>query len=102
MSDTIQTSSDSGHSDAETPKSIDPIRSDIWYEDGSVILQAENTHFKVYRGVLSESSSVFKDMFLIPQPLSLASELIEGCTVVHLSDSAQELEYVLRALCRRE
>ncbi|KAF7969809.1 hypothetical protein HWV62_25926 [Athelia sp. TMB] len=102
MSDSNPTDSHDGCADAEKREPIIPVRSDLWYEDGSVVLQAENTQFKVYRGILAESSSVFNDMFSFPQPLLPDIEHIEGCPVVHLSDSAQEVEYILRALFRRE
>lgn len=77
----------------------DHVRSDsIWYDDGNVILQAESTQYKVYRGVLAQSSSVFRDMFSFPQPPASDAETIEGCPVVRLSDSAEEVTYVLQAI----
>ncbi|KAF7978929.1 hypothetical protein HWV62_44133 [Athelia sp. TMB] len=84
------------------PEAIEPtqiIRSDVWYDDGNVVLQAQGTQFKFYRGILAHSSSVFKDMFTIPQPASVDTQLVDGCPVVHLSDSAEEVRYILRALC---
>ncbi|KZP30457.1 hypothetical protein FIBSPDRAFT_926324 [Athelia psychrophila] len=78
------------------------VRSDIWYDDGNVILQAGCTQFKLYRGVLGENSSVFKDMFSFPQPPLVGTELVDGCPVVHLSDSAEDVKYVLQAICPRE
>ncbi|KZP29334.1 hypothetical protein FIBSPDRAFT_927094 [Athelia psychrophila] len=39
-------------------------------------------------------------MFLVPQPPS-GGELVDGCAVVHLSDSAIDVTYVLEALCKR-
>ncbi|KAF7969805.1 hypothetical protein HWV62_25918 [Athelia sp. TMB] len=41
-------------------------------------------------------------MFSFPQPPSADAEMMEGCPVVQLSDSPQDLEYVLQALCQRE
>ncbi|KZP13123.1 hypothetical protein FIBSPDRAFT_835403 [Athelia psychrophila] len=76
-------------------------RSDIWYDDGNIILQAESYQFKVYRGVLAQRSSVFKDMFSLPQPPLKDSDLVEGCPVVHLSDGWIELRYILRSILRR-
>lgn len=76
----------------------DPVRSDIWYDDGNVILQAENTQYKVYRGVLAQSSSVFRDMFSFPQPPASNMVTIEGCPVIRLSDSAEEVKYILQAI----
>lgn len=63
---------------------IDPVLSDIWYDDGNVVLQAQNTQFKVYRGILAQSSPVFKDMFMLPQPSLEGTQLVEGCPVVQL------------------
>lgn len=79
---------------------IVPVRSEFWPEDGNVILQAEGTQFKVHRGILSMNSDVFKDMLSLPQ-LSSGEELIDGCPVVHLSDSAADVAFVLQALCQR-
>ena len=82
--------------------SADPIRSDIWYDDGNVILQAEGTLFKVHRSVLARSSSVFKDMFSFPQPPFTDTEMMDGCPVVKLSDSAEEVGYVLEGIFERK
>lgn len=87
--------------EAESTAPVTLVRSDIWYRDGSIILQAENTQFKVYQGVLEESSSVFEDMFSFPQP-PLETELVDGCPIVHLSDPAEEVRYILQALCQRK
>ncbi|KZP11128.1 hypothetical protein FIBSPDRAFT_192023 [Athelia psychrophila] len=73
-------------------------RSDIWLEDGNVVIQAETTQFKVLRSILAAHSSVFKDMFSIPQPPAEAGGTVEGCPVVHVSDSAVDVAIVLRAL----
>lgn len=91
-----RTDESSGGDKPATP--VDPVRSDIWYHDGNVILQAGNTQFKVYQGALAEASSVFKDMFSFPQPPAADTELVEGCPVVHVSDSAEELKIVLQAM----
>ncbi|KAJ7862003.1 hypothetical protein B0H14DRAFT_2349692 [Mycena olivaceomarginata] len=38
-------------------------QSNIWYSDGSVVLQAESTQFRVHASILFASLTVFKDMF---------------------------------------
>ncbi|KZP13430.1 hypothetical protein FIBSPDRAFT_753509 [Athelia psychrophila] len=73
-------------------------RSDIWFEDGNVVIQAEGTHFRVYRGALAAHSPIFKDMFAMPQPPSEGEGTVEGCPVVHLSDTAADITIVLKAL----
>lgn len=91
-----------GHGDAEPQPTINTIRSEVWFEDGNIVLQAGGTQFKVYRGILSQSSSVFKDMFSLPQPPEKDEDLIEGCPIVHLSDSVKEVEHMLEALYQRK
>ncbi len=73
-------------------------RSKFWLDDGSVVIQAEYTQFRVHRTLLARHSSVFRDMFSVPQPISSSERLIEGCPVVHLSDSKQDIEYMISAL----
>lgn len=53
----------------------------------------------MYRGILGDSSLVFKDMFSLPQPAHDVS--VDGCSVVQMSDSAEDWEYILKALYRR-
>lgn len=43
-------------------------------------------------------SEVMKDMFQIPQPAYSAADLIEGCPIVHMSDTASDIELFLLAL----
>jgi BTB/POZ domain len=76
-----------------------PERGDPWLDDGNIILQAESTQFRVVRSILSASSSVFGDMFGIPQPEN--ENLVDGCPVVHVSDTADDLHHVLKAVFDR-
>lgn len=75
---------------------ISPIQSDIWFDDGSVILQAESTQFRVHRTILARHSSVFRDIFDVPRPHD--ESLIEGCPIIRLSDSAEDIRLALIAL----
>ncbi|KAJ7177876.1 hypothetical protein C8R46DRAFT_1328711, partial [Mycena filopes] len=71
-------------------------RSDIWHEDGSLVLQAEAVLFRVHWGVLSLHSSFFRDMRDLPQPpMNDQSNNIEGCPVVELHDSAADVKHLL-------
>ncbi|KAJ7612144.1 hypothetical protein FB45DRAFT_1065515 [Roridomyces roridus] len=58
----------------------------LWFEDGNIVIEAENTQFRVYHGLLAAASPVFKDMMALPRPPD--SELVEGCLFVQLHDSA--------------
>ncbi|KAF8178639.1 hypothetical protein K438DRAFT_1604668 [Mycena galopus ATCC 62051] len=71
-------------------------RSGVWYKDGSVVLQVENTQFRVHWGVLSQQSSFFRDMQELPQPPDQLS--VEGCPVVNLHDSVVDAQHLLSAL----
>ncbi|EJD41200.1 hypothetical protein AURDEDRAFT_69110 [Auricularia subglabra TFB-10046 SS5] len=72
---------------------------DLWLSDGSVILAADDTLFKVHKSQLSRHSVIFRDMFAMPQTI-IRSDLqtIDGCDVVWLHDSPQDLESLLQAL----
>ncbi|KAJ7145835.1 hypothetical protein C8R44DRAFT_972818 [Mycena epipterygia] len=71
-------------------------RSDIWHDDGSVVLQAESTQFRIHWSVLSLHSSFFRDMRGLPQPPDQPS--IEGCPVIELSDTFIDIEHLLKVL----
>lgn len=81
---------------------VRPVRSaSLWLEDGNIIFQAEGKQFKVYRGLLSLQSTIFRDMFTVPQ-YSAGDSFVEGCPVVHLSDAAADLEFALEAIFLRK
>lgn len=69
---------------------------DVWYLDGSAILLAENTLFRVYSGLLAQYSTVFRDMFQIPQPD--LQEQYDGLPLIELYDSAVDLRRFLIAM----
>ncbi|KAF8216778.1 hypothetical protein K438DRAFT_1797818 [Mycena galopus ATCC 62051] len=72
-------------------------RSTTWKTDGSVVLQAESTQFRVHWSVLSENSSFFRDMQGLPQPPDQPT--VEGCPIVELSDDdPEDVEHVLKVL----
>ncbi|KAF7351124.1 hypothetical protein MSAN_01674900 [Mycena sanguinolenta] len=69
-------------------------RSNIWYNDGSIVLQVTNTQFRVHWGVLRQHSSWFRDFGNPPdQPI------IDGCPILELRETSDvDVEYVLEAL----
>ncbi|KAJ7731818.1 hypothetical protein DFH07DRAFT_846989 [Mycena maculata] len=69
---------------------------ELWFEDDNLILRAENTLFRVSKGVLAARSSVFRDMLSFPQ--TEGEEHIDGCPVVRLHDSVGDVTYFLRAI----
>ncbi|KAJ7057702.1 hypothetical protein C8F01DRAFT_991607 [Mycena amicta] len=71
---------------------------DVWFEDGTIILEAEGTQFKVFRGILAANSTVFEDMLIVGSNLSSDEEMVDGCPVVHVYDDAVDLMHFLKAL----
>jgi hypothetical protein len=86
--------------------------SDLWFDDGSVICQAEDTLFKVHMSQLARHSVCFRDMFSLPQPVSRpcsSTDLASTCTVgnphqsrripvIQLHDTAEDVGNLLTAL----
>lgn len=87
----------------------------LWFVDGSVILQAEQTLFRVHMSQLSRHSSFFRDLFSLPQPPHIAQETgsqhqgasqfpttdqryLDGCPLLELQDSAEDFTHLLTAL----
>ncbi|KAI0328046.1 hypothetical protein GY45DRAFT_1255894 [Cubamyces sp. BRFM 1775] len=72
------------------------MQSSYWFEDGNVILVADdNIGFRVHRGILAHHSSIFCDLFGVAQPE--CGEALDGCPIVPLSDSADDLNQLMRA-----
>lgn len=81
---------------------------DLWFEDGSVICQAETTIFRVHMSQLARHSALFRDLFSLPQPApsDLSIQLrsqgqlsdCEDCPLVYLHDRAEDVGNLLTAL----
>ena len=87
----------------------EPRRHDVlWFADGNVVLATDKYLFKVYKGLLSMHSSVFKDMFELPNVGEssdgqsdgvLVQEMYEGVPLVTLvGDKGEDVACLLRAL----
>jgi hypothetical protein len=71
---------------------------DLWLDGGNLVIRAENTVFKVLAAQLSIASSVFRDMFSVPQPADGTAENFEGLPFVRLPDTAFDVTQFLKAL----
>ncbi|KZS99886.1 uncharacterized protein LAESUDRAFT_688821 [Laetiporus sulphureus 93-53] len=73
---------------------------DFWFCDGSVVLRAENTLFRVHTSLLSRKSQFFSDLFSMPQPAVPGEndEMLDGCPLLVLDDSAEDAANLLKAL----
>jgi hypothetical protein len=68
----------------------------MWNSDGNVVLQAQNTQFRVHWIVLARHSSVFRDMQGLPQPDGQPS--VDRCPVMEIYDDPHDVKYLLEAL----
>ncbi|EIN04259.1 hypothetical protein PUNSTDRAFT_138655 [Punctularia strigosozonata HHB-11173 SS5] len=73
------------------------IAIELWYEDGTIILVAQDVGFKVYRMLLAQHSSVFADMLAISSP-ETNHDLVHGCPLVHMPDPVDDLRLFLLAI----
>jgi len=76
---------------------------DLWFDDGSVICQAEDTLFKVHISQLSRHSVFFRDMFSLPQPQTGSANFAvhlddQEIAVIYLHDKAEDVGNLLTAL----
>lgn len=69
----------------------------LWFEDGNLILQAENSLFRIYSGFLAARSSVFRDMLAFPAPAE-GNAMMDGCHIVTVYDSAKDMTVFLKAI----
>ncbi|KAF8959166.1 hypothetical protein BDZ97DRAFT_1839242 [Flammula alnicola] len=71
---------------------------DLWFDDGSLVLQASNVGFRVHRTILCKLSEVFRDMMMIPQAPGEDSDTFEGCPLVKLPDDVTDLTQLLKSI----
>ena len=76
-----------------------PVKKDseVWLEDGNVILHADGVVFKVYQGFLTRRSEVFCDLLTLPDPP--VSERVKGVPVISVLGSPDDLRHLLLVLC---
>ncbi|KAJ7350542.1 hypothetical protein DFH08DRAFT_695731 [Mycena albidolilacea] len=71
-------------------------RSKVWYKDGSIVMQAESTQFRIHWGVLSQHSNFFADLEGLPQPNDQPT--VDRCHIIELQDPVVDVKYLLKAL----
>jgi hypothetical protein len=70
--------------------------SKFWFKDGNIILQAGNTRFKVHQRALARHSSMFDDVFNMPQPESVgAQDITSEYPLLVAHDQPEDTEVVL-------
>ncbi|KAF7299339.1 BTB domain-containing protein [Mycena indigotica] len=89
-----QTTEDSDDDDDYLVPPITSRSVDYWFEDGNVILQVQQTQFRLSKSILSMHSPIFHSMFSLSLPEN--EPLCEGCPVVVLSgDASEDWEHLL-------
>jgi hypothetical protein len=73
---------------------------DLWFEDGNIVIQAEDYQFCLFKSFLTTRSPIFKDTFAIPQPTD--AERINGCPVLRIHDSATDAAHFFTAIFNSE
>jgi hypothetical protein len=72
------------------------VQSDLWFDDGNIIIQAEHLQFRVHQGMLSRSSPKFKEAFL-----TLTKKNDDGVPIVLIPEQPEALGHLLNALYDR-
>ena len=84
------------HSSDAEGATAERMTSPLWFDDGSVVLVAEQSKFRVHSSILSRHCPGLKELFAIPR--TSETEHLSGCPVFHLSDTAEDLEYLLQLI----
>ena len=82
-----------------TPDQLDILQwhhPSLWFKDGSIVIRAQETLFKVHQSLLALHSPIFASTFSIPQPCD--QEIIEGCPVVDIPDNADDVTCLLKVI----
>ncbi|KAI0350435.1 hypothetical protein OH77DRAFT_1489151 [Trametes cingulata] len=69
---------------------------DLWFEDGSIVVVAGNTGYRVHTSLLTRFSPIFRDMMVMPPPPDAPA--VQGVPLVHVPDSAHDFKCLLRAI----
>lgn len=70
---------------------------DLYMPDGSMVLLADSTLFRVYPGLLAKHSNVFEGLTESSPHLPADAEMYDGCPLVRIPDDAEDVVYFLKA-----
>ncbi|OJT08534.1 hypothetical protein TRAPUB_540 [Trametes pubescens] len=74
---------------------------DVWLSTGNLIIVASGrVAFRIFRGLLAIKSEVFRGLFELPPPPD--HEKMDGCPVVELSDSPDDLKHLFLVMYYRK
>jgi len=69
--------------------------SEYWFNDGDIILQVEDTQFRVHSSMLARHSEVFSGILSIPQPHESMDATTGKLPVIFLSDKVDDVEVLM-------
>ena len=73
---------------------------EVWLSDGNIVVVAANKiAFRVHKSILALQSEVFSDLFSLPGADEATPETMDGCPVVHVSDSPDDIRRLFLVLC---
>ena len=79
--------------------------SEMWFDDGNIIVVAQRTGFRVHKSVLSRWSETFSGMFMLPQHMDSPDSSTgqpdrarDECPTVHITDTSHAFRQLLRAM----
>lgn len=73
---------------------------EVWLSDGNIVVVADKTvAFRVHRSILSLRSEIFRDLFSLPNADAATVETMDGCPVVPVSDSPDDIRRLFLVLC---
>ncbi|KAJ7065859.1 hypothetical protein C8F01DRAFT_1126805 [Mycena amicta] len=68
----------------------------LYFADCGLVIQAENTVFRVSRDFLGLNSTIFRDMLTLPTHPD--AEMLDGAPLVRLPDAAKDVDVMFRAM----
>ncbi|KIJ46537.1 hypothetical protein M422DRAFT_29340 [Sphaerobolus stellatus SS14] len=72
---------------------------DLYFEDATIVLlSSDGVLYRVYRGLLSTHSDIFKGMFSLSPHQPAQAEKYDDCPLIRLTDNSDELVYFLKAI----
>ena len=73
---------------------------EFWFTDGSLVLRAHTTLFRVHVSQLCRKSIFFRDLFSLPQPSmpDRDERRLEGCPVLDLHDPPDDVANLVRVI----
>ena len=81
----------------ELPRTV--RHTELWFEDGTIVIQAQHTLYKVHKSLLCRESLLFEDMLSLPQSSEqTAEDTYDGSPLLKLQEPAADITLLLWSL----